>query len=325
MQEARINCKAILANLKKLQAESGKKIIPVVKADAYGHGAIEIVKFLQPDIVAVATISEAMALRQSGYKARIMAWIVLPEDLQTACENNIEIWVGNFFISTAIYASQWNPKCHLCIDIGMKREGFTIDEAQIVLQCGIDFVAIAAHLPEPDVDLSELKKFAHSSKLPVHLGGTCALRFAGEKWIASVRCGIGIYGYGFSQLQPVMTLHSKVVHTRKISAGEKISYDGVWQATEDCNIAVVAFGYADGFPRSATNGGYHVTIRGSKMEVVGRVCMDHILVKADDEVQIGDSVLVCDDFNDLSQKSDRSIYELLTAVGSRVKRIYLRH
>ena len=327
---AKINLDAICHNMEAmhrlLQPET--KMIGVIKADGYGHGAIEIAQAIEElDYVwgfAVATADEAMALRRRGVQKPILILgYVFSEHDNMLIEQDIRPTI--FMLETAKRLSEKASNLHkdlavhVAIDTGMSRIGMQVtkDSAEEIAQIAklphIVVEGIFTHFARADETDKEFTKhqFREFEKMialtkeagvsiPFHhcsnSAGIVDLPYAN---LDIVRAGITLYGLWPSDevqkdridLMPAMELKSRVVYVKQLEAGRSISYGGTYVTKKEQKIATIPVGYGDGYPRSLSNKG-SVLIRGKRAPICGRVCMDQFMVDVTDipDVQIGDEV-----------------------------------
>ncbi|MDN3653766.1 alanine racemase [Thalassotalea ponticola] len=348
---ATIDTAALLHNYQCIKnIAPASKVLAVLKANAYGHGLVQIAKALpQANAFGVARIEEALELRQGG----IVQPIVLLEGffdkqhLPIIAANNLQTVVHNRQQLEALEQADVEDAIQvwLKIDTGMHRLGIEPDECaefyQRLRQCKVvkDNLRLMSHLACAD-DL-ESEQTRHQQQLFEQITAP----FSGERTLANsaaicawpechyqwVRPGLMLYGIDprISEgalpidLQPVMTLHSSLIAIRHIKAGESIGYSAAWQAKQDTCIGVVAIGYGDGYPRHAQNG-TPVLINGREVPLVGRVSMDMITVdlgvaakdKIGDHVELWGKNL---NINRVAAHATTIAYELLCNISRRVK------
>ncbi|WP_112262310.1 alanine racemase [Lentzea terrae] len=294
----------------------------VVKADGYGHGAVEVARAaLEAGATWLGSCStqEALALRAAGIRAPILAWLDAPdEDLAAGIAADVDMSVSSLQdlrrIEQAAEEADARPRLHLKIDTGLSRNGCQPqDWPELVDQAKKhDVVAIWSHLAcadeigHPSVDL-QAKRFddayeiakAHGLDPKRHIANSAALLTRPDLHFDIVRPGIAIYGLNpvptDHDLRPVMSYRSHVALTKRIPAGESVSYGMTWTAQNDTTLALVPAGYADGVPR-ALSGRMEVLLDGKRRPVVGRVCMDQIVVDCgNDEISEGAEVVLFGD------------------------------
>jgi len=349
---AEVSLDAISHNYRTLQSRVGGScnVVCIVKADAYGHGSVEVAKHLESvgaTFFAVATIPEAIDLRDAGIKSDILVLgYSSVRELYHAMRYNITVAV----VSEAA-ASEYNSavpaekklRCHLKIDTGMSRFGVPGTELNISAYPNLQFEGVFTHLPVSD-ELSpesieytkiEIENFRHIAgyyNLPFsHCANSGAVASHPDSYAAPfnlVRPGIALYGhYDGLDLIPVMRLFTRIFQIHSVKPGDSVGYGQTWQALRDSKIAVLGIGYADGYRRALSNIG-EVYINGCNAPIVGRVCMDLTMIDVTDvpNVEVGDIVEMFGEnikLESLAQKAGTITYELLTNVGKRVPRIYI--
>jgi alanine racemase len=298
------------------------KICMPVKADAYGHGAVEVSRCALEagvEYLAVAGVSEAANLRAAGITAPIMLFSqALPEELPGIVSLELTPFVSDAgFIDKAADAAEHAEKklsVHIKVDTGMRRLGCRPDEAaslaaKIAASKTLSLGGVATHLavsdsPDPDntaYTKEQLNRFREtvssiekSGVNPgiVHAANSGALVFHEDSYFDMIRPGIFLYGYspaasvkGGLSAEPVMELRSRVVFIREIKKGESVSYGRTWTAPEDTFIGVIPVGYADGFPRLLSNN-HSVLIKGRAYPLAGRICMDQCMVNLGSKTEV---------------------------------------
>ncbi|KAA9149112.1 alanine racemase [Microbacterium lushaniae] len=329
MREARIDVEAIADNVRHLRRLTDAEIIAVVKADAYGHGALRCaVAALQGGAsrLGVAEIAEALRLRREGITAPILAWLHAPgTSFAEAVEQDIEVGVSGIdqLLQAAAAASGDRPAAvHLKIDTGLSRNGVPPAEYRVVFaeaarleRIGrLRVVGLFSHLSNASAadDLAALRVFeeavVEAASLGLnpplrHIAATHAAIALPETRLGCVRIGIGLYGLSpFADrtsadlgLRPAMTLRAAVAAVRRVPAGQGVSYGYAFRAPRDTTLALVPLGYADGVPRQASGAG-PVTIGGRRFSVAGRIAMDQFVVDVGDTpVAVGDEVVLFGD------------------------------
>ncbi len=327
-----------------------KTIIPVVKADAYGLGAVSVVDRLIKEganLFAVSLVEEAIELREAFPKIDIMIIGILTEsDLEVCSKHNFIVSITNEPLMNAIKHLKTPIRCQIKLDTGMNRLGFkqTQDFIDFVnkfkLYPHISFEGIYTHFADSggneDFTMKQLYAFNQCLKLltfapnMIHVSNTSAsLRFEQTfKATTHVRTGIGIYGltpenqdYG---LKNVMTLKTKVTNIKPLTKGEAIGYGLTYVAERDGLIATLPIGYADGYLRAYQ--GHYVSINQRKYPVVGRISMDITLIEVDHHVNIGDEVALMGNqqisIDDAADHIGTINYEVLCNITKRVPRVY---
>lgn len=365
---ARIDLNALEHNLNALKAclGEGVRFMAVVKANAYGHGSIRVSGFLEDkvDCFAVACIEEAIELRDSGitkpilvlsYTAPYLYGDLIDFDI-TATIFNLE--EANVLSEVALRKGK-KVKVHVPVDTGMGRIGVSPDDtgADILLEIsrlpGVYLEGLFSHYACADCKDKEdalcqtnlFDRFialleARGVFIPIkHICNSAgAMDFT--KQYDMCRLGIALYGLYPSdemdmekvKLIPAMEVISHVVHVKTVPKGFKISYGHIYTAPSERKIATVSIGYADGYNRCFTEGGY-VLIHGRKAPVVGRVCMDQIMVDITDipDVAVGDHAVIlgknggaCITAEDLGSMCHSFNYEVVCNFMPRVHRVYYK-
>ena len=327
---AKIDLDVIMSNMEhmKQNLKLGTKIMAVIKADGYGHGAVPIAQMLEEISYvwgfAVATLDEAIVLRAEGIQKPILVLgCVFPEQYMEMLKHDIRMNVYTEEMAEAIsnMAEQENMTAymHIKLDTGMTRLGFDISKESvdaITRIAGLKNVCmegIFTHFAKADetdkefthrqisdfVWMVEKLKENHVKFQYEHCANSAAIIDVPEANFDLVRSGISTYGLYPSEevqkdnvmLKTALEMKSHVAFVKEIPAGTPISYGGTYISERDMKIATIPVGYADGYPRSLSNVGY-VLIRGKKAPIVGRVCMDQFMVDVTDidGVSFGDAV-----------------------------------
>ncbi len=303
-------------------AASGATTMAVVKADGYGHGAADVAAAaLQAGASAlgVCSVDEALALRHGGIDAPVLAWLHAPgEDLAAGVAAGIDLGVYSTgqldTAAAAAAATARTARVHLKVDTGLTRGGAYRSEWPDLVRAaagtrGVEVVGIWSHLAHADDPghpiieqqvryFNEAYEVARNAGLrPLrHLANSAVTLTRPDLHYDMVRPGIAVYGlspvpgedYG---LVPAMTLRSQVALLKRVPAGEGVSYGHVWHTERETTLALVPAGYADGVPRVLT-GRLDVWLAGRRRPVVGRVCMDQVMVDCgDDPVPVGAEVV----------------------------------
>ncbi len=333
------------------QKLDGKTIIPVVKADAYGHGAVKIVSTLYnigARTFAVSLIEEAIELRNKFKDIDILIFgQVAIKDLPVISHNDITFTINDEMMISAVISSDLNLKFHLNVDTGMNRLGlksFTaiaqfmnkIKEKNNLILDGI-YTHLATSDSDKDYTMLQISKFQNIvEKLPykpamIHLSNSSSsIKY--EKYLnftTHARVGIMLYGLSLEKnitfLKPAMIFKTKINYIKLLKAHEFVSYNITYQAQNDETIAVLPVGYADGFIRM--NQGGHVSINKKKYEIIGRVCMDLTIIRIDNAVSLQDDVILMGDnvvtIDDVAKRLDTINYEVVCLISKRVPRIYV--
>ena len=365
---AEISLEAIGHNIREVKKRlpEGVKLLGVVKANAYGHGAVPVASYLenQVDYFATATIEEAVELRENGISAPILILgYVSPSQYGDLVEYDITQTIDSYAQALALEkeAARQNrkAKAHLAVDTGMTRIGFQVTEhdadeaAKIADLPHIELECMFTHFSCADQEdktycSMQMEKYDKMTALLAERGVTIPLRHicnsAGimefdDHRFEMVRSGIITYGIYPSEevkkerldLIPALSWKSHVIHVKEVGPGIGVSY-GATYVTEKpmTRIATVSAGYADGYPRALSNQGC-VLIHGKKAPIIGRICMDQMMVDVTDipDVQVEDVVtLVGTDgdetitIEEIANPAARFDYEMLCDISSRVTRVY---
>ncbi len=339
------------------------QLCAVVKADAYGHGAVAVARHLMRcgvDVLAVASVEEASQLRDAGIRSKILVFGDLTASETTeAIHLGLTATLGSLDATRILreaVAPEQTLRVHLKIDTGMRRIGFSPGElgqlAKLLAGTGIVIAGAYSHLAhgespghaslaEQRTELFDACQTLSEAGLAIpmrHLAGSAGLFSAPETHLDMVRTGIALYGglphpsYASRvSLKPVMEVLTRVVQVRKIQAGDGIGYGHTWRAPRDSRIAVLPIGYGQGYLRSLSNRGYTM-VRGRLAPVVGTVSMDQTMIDitAAGSVKPGDEVTLwggpqegAPDVMELAERAGTIGYELLTRVGNSIPRTYV--
>ncbi|MHA8137854.1 alanine racemase [Lactobacillaceae bacterium Scapto_B20] len=321
-----IDRKALFHNINNeaRRLDANTEMFMVVKANGYGHGAVEVAKVAKnagATGFCVAILDEALELRAAGFIEPILVLgVTRPSDLLIAAQQNISVTLpSQMWLKAAINELSQNAnhaklKVHIALDTGMGRIGFqSIDEMQSALHLVtdnpnlIDIEGIFTHFSTADakdtdyfnLQVNRFKQFM--AALPdkpryVHVSNSATSLWHQECNGNMIRFGVAGYGLNPSgnelkppyELQPAMSLVTEVVHCKLVSAGRSIGYGATYTADRDQWIATIPIGYADGYVRSLQN--FHVLIEGQFCPIVGRICMDQFMVRIPTEYPIGTKV-----------------------------------
>ena len=366
--QADINLDAIRYNIKTVQALNpvDRKTLLVIKADAYGHGSVTLAKEMDDlaDYFAVATMDEAVELRNAGIVKPILILGYTDEsEYEAAVNNDITLAIydaeeGELLSKTALKLGK-KAKVHIKVDSGMSRIGFQctesdVEEAMKLLSMdGLDVEGIFTHYAKADYEnksdaMTQYEKFSWFVKTMEDRGADFKIRHidnsAGAMEIHSegfdmMRLGIVIYGLYPSEeidksvvLKPAMTLKSRVVHIKTLEAGRGIGYGWTYVTDKPTKVATVSVGYADGYPRALSNNG-RVLIHGQYAPILGRVCMDQIMIDVTDidDVKIRDEVVLFGtqgenhiSIEEVAEPANSFNYEMACHVSRRVPRVYFK-
>jgi alanine racemase len=369
-----VDLDAIAANVRVLaEAARGAALMAVVKADAFGHGAVPVARAALASgasWLGVARIEEAVALRAAHLEAPILAWLLEPGRIPAALARGIDVSASSTAdlegIARAAEIAGRRARVHLKLDTGLHRAGVPPSSWRPVLRDAarlestrlLRVVGVWSHLSHGDVVghpeiARQQERFADGVAVArrfgirpevTHLASTGALLQQGPVGGTLARVGAGVYGIdvfggtlGACPLGPALTLATRVVAVRDISAGEGVGYGHGWVAERATRLALVALGYADGLPRGAV--GSRMLLHGRSVPVVGRISMDQAVLDAGDApVAVGDPVVVfgrgrpehsqiaepAPTVDDWARWAGTIPHDVLTGIGTRVERRYVR-
>ena len=350
MRSVEVDLAAIRSNYQLLKNTfAPAKVMAVVKANAYGHGMLQVAKALESagvDALGVADVQEAISLRMSGIKSRIVCWLILPADLELAADHDIEVGISTFEQLAAVTE---NNKIHIKLDTGLGRNGFAeADLDRLVSELsGREVIGIFSHLSNTSETEDRVQKDKFDQAVDKirragvafserHLAASAASISYPDFHYEMVRCGIAIYGLTPFEdrelplaLQPAMRVVAKLINVKKVSVGQGVSYGYRYVTDKPTTLGLVPFGYGEGMPRISV--GHNVLIAGKLYPVVGRVAMDQFVVDlAGDEPAIGEDVVIFGlpargepTAEQLGQSSQSINYEIVTRIGGRANRVYL--
>ena len=360
----KIDLDAISRNFDAVREKSGAPVMAVIKADAYGHGAIQIARLLdrKAAFFGVSSMLEAMELRRAGLRTPILILGHTPvQAFTTAIMENIRPTIYRYedavALSEAAQAIGLTAYFHIAVDTGMSRIGFQVTEedadlcAKILQLPCLQAEGIFSHFATADhADLSRAQKQAalfdrfcdmlqnRDIHIPIrHLNNSAGLMNFNRHY-EMVRSGIITYGMYPSEevspdllkLEPALQWLSRVTHVKTLGAGREVSYGGTFTTTRDTVIATIPVGYADGYRRSLS-GKFHVLIRGQKAPILGRICMDQMMVDVTHipGVTVNDKVVLVGKYGpeeitmeQIAAAAGSFNYEFVSGISRRVPRIY---
>ncbi|WP_238007577.1 alanine racemase [Dactylosporangium sp. AC04546] len=363
--QVRVDLDAIRHNVATLRdyLAPGTRLMTVVKADAYGHGMLPVARAaLQAgaDWLGVATLDEAITLRDAGITAPVLAWLHSPDrPLHDAIERDIDLSAasidGLLEITQSARKAKKPAKVHLKIDTGLSRGGAAQKDWPALLERAAkaagdgdaEIKAVWSHLAcadEPGHPSTARQLAAFHDALEAaerhgirpelrHLANSAATLTLPETHFDLVRVGLSTYGLSPIEgagpdLRPAMSVHARVALVKEVPVGEGVSYGHTYKTLKDTTLALVPLGYGDGVPRAASSRG-PIWLAGKVRRIVGRVCMDQVVVDCgDDEVRPGDEAILIQrggpTADDWALACDTINYEIVTRMGSaRTPRIYV--
>ncbi|WP_372778674.1 alanine racemase [Litorivivens sp.] len=347
---AEIKLSALSHNLAQVRQCAPKaKVISMIKADAYGHGLVEVGKQLAPeaDMLGVARLSEAQTLRNQGISAPIllMGTLLSDEALRYCATHRIALAIHTLAQARQVAALGIPMELWLKLDTGMNRLGLSeveLHQAHQVLSTAkaAHSLNLMTHFSSADEDSApitteQIDRFDrvanHYPNLSRSLANSAAIISAERSHREWVRPGIMLYGSNPTaipmDLMPVMTLKSRILAVKSVSAGESVGYNGKWTASRDSRIAAIGIGYGDGYPRQLPNS-TPVLVNGHRFPVVGRISMDICSIDITDstlQINEGDNVTLWGEglpADDIAPLANTISYHLFTGVTSRVPRLY---
>ena len=362
----KIDLDAILRNFDAVREKAGVPVMAVVKADAYGHGAIQVARLLEGKCAffGVSSMLEAMELRQAGLSTPILILghtpvNAFPTAVREGIRPTIFRWEDALALSEAAVAAGVSAPFHFAVDTGMSRIGFQARPeaadicARIAALPGLKAEGLFSHFATADcADLSRAEKQAEKFaafdamlkdrgvEIPLrHLDNSAGLMNFDCRY-EMVRSGIVTYGMypstevdpGLLKLEPALQWLSRVTHVKTLEPGREISYGGTYVTTRPTVVATIPVGYADGYRRNLS-GRFYVLIRGRKAPILGRICMDQMMVDVTDipGVEPNDRVVLVGRYDDeaitmeeISARADSFNYEFVCGISRRVPRIYVQ-
>lgn len=365
---AEIDLDAIGFNLRQIKSLVGQgvKICPAVKADGYGHGAVPVSRVVLEHgahMLGVATIEEAVELREAGITAPILLLQrIFPDQASECVHFDVRPTVCDLEFAMALSHTAERlgktSKVHIKVDTGMGRLGVSPEEAvdfalSVSKLPGLEIEGVFTHFPSSgDADLSfsrqQINLFTgitnrireEGINFPLrHMANSAAILNLPDSYFDMVRPGIMLYGLHDTkhlvrdvELRQAMTLKTKIVFLKQLPPGASVSYGRTFTTKRRTLVATIPIGYADGYSRSLSNRA-PALVRGMRVPVIGRVCMDQVMLDVTDvpEVSVGDEVVLYGrqggEFISIEEIADLQgtiADEVITTVGKRVPRVYSR-
>jgi alanine racemase len=356
---AEVDLKSLSHNLGVVRKKTGSSsTLAVVKANAYGHGAVEISNHLLKNDVSklgVAFTAEGISLRESGITCPILVFFDR-DNLRECIEYGLTpvVFDSAYAKKISSEACRLNIRIsvHVKVDTGMGRVGIMADKAlseiaKIASLKNISIEGLMSHFSEADLKdktfaRKQIKRFvslvrdfkkAKISFQYLHMANSAAVLDMPDSYFNMVRPGIMLYGYAYDDakgLKPVLSLKSKIILIKTVPRGTPVSYGRTFITRRKSKIATIALGYADGYSRRLSNIG-EVLINGNRAPVAGRICMDTTMVDITDipganynseVVLIGRQGKERITAQDIAEKTGTIPYEVLTSIGQRVTRVY---
>lgn len=334
------------------------KLVCMIKADAYGAGAVEIAKTLQDhrvDYLAVAVADEGVTLRKNGITSNIMVMNPEMSAFKTMFDYDLEPEVYSFRLLDALVREAQkegisNFPVHIKLDTGMHRLGFDpmVDMPELIKrlksQSSVIPRSVFSHFVGSDCDsfdefsAHQFELFCHGSELLCnafphkilrHIDNSAGIEHFPERQLDMCRLGLGLYGYDSrdnSMINNVTTLKTTILQIHDVKAGETVGYSRRGKIEHDSRIAAIPIGYADGLDRHLGNRHCYCLVNGQKADYVGNICMDVAMIDVTGiDCREGDQVTIFGEqlpVTVLSDAIDTIPYEVLTGISSRVKRVY---
>ena len=356
-----VDLASIRHNVRTLRELTGVASMTVVKADGYGHGMVEVARAAREagsEWIGVATIDEALRLRASGDRGRLLCWLTVPgDDWAAAIDADIDVTAYSVAELDAIAATGRPARVQLKVDTGLSRGGATLESWPEVVSrarrgqvdgswrvTGIWSHFAASDEPGHPANDAQERAFRHALELAEgldpevrHLANSAAGILRPSSRFDLVRFGIASYGLDPAPgetpdlgLVPAMTVRAPLVSAKPIAAGAGVSYGHTWVADTPTTVGLVPLGYGDGVPRHASNAA-HVLVDGKQRVMRGRVCMDQFVVDLDGELpEPGTEVVLFGPGShgeptaqDWAEAAGTISYEIVTRMGGRPTRRYV--
>ncbi|MGN0941475.1 MAG: alanine racemase [Selenomonadaceae bacterium] len=359
-----VSLSAIRKNIEAIKSKiaDGAKFCAVVKADAYGHGAIAVAREAVnagADYLAVATLDEAIKLREAGF---LLPILILGPTQSVEADDVVHydvtqaVCTRELCYSLAVAARRQGKKAHvhLAVDTGMCRIGVRPEEAGAMAEYisgldGVELTGMFSHFALADARdkfvankaFERFKKamkdtMAHGVKVPIcHIANSAAILDMPETHLSMARAGVILYGLWPSdevkreiELVPAMSVKARISYVKTIHRDESVSYGAEFTAPYDMRVATIPIGYADGYTR-LFNGKAEVSVKGQRKKVLGRICMDQCMVDVSDidDVKVGDVVTVMGEggpsADELASWMGTINYEIVCMFANRLPRIYV--
>ena len=346
---AEVHLSRLLSNYREIQKfAGGKRVFAVVKANAYGHGSVPVATFLEKNTdvcgFAVATYEEGAELREGGVKREIIVMASpVAEGIKLAKDYNLTPVIYDF--EDLKYVKKLSIPFHVKVDTGMGRLGFLEqDWAKLLSELeNTPVLGIMSHFScageDENFTVRQFKKFSElagkfkklNPKLAVHIDSSASLPKGFNALATHCRVGIALYGskpypgYPLNLMQ-VMEVKAKLIHVKELPPGSPVSYSKTYKTPARERVGVTAFGYADGLPRNLSNRGY-MLVEGKRCPIRGVVCMDMTVISVERTTAVKGSTVTVSGarltFDELAKTAGTISYDIMCAVGSRVKRVYV--
>lgn len=362
-----IDLDAIGHNIEAVRQRAQVPVMAIIKADAYGHGAVELARYLDGycAFYGVSSILEALELRQAGIQKPLLilghtspSWF--PQAVELDIRPAIFRYEDGLALSQTAQALGRVAKFHFALDTGMSRIGFQVT-AEDADQCAriaalpqLEAEGLFSHFATADcADLTrarqQAERFARFDRMlkergvqiPLrHLDNSAGVMNFGCQY-EMVRSGIVTYGMypsdevnpALLELRPALRWETRITHLKTLEPGREIGYGGTYTTTRPTRVATLPVGYADGYRRSLS-GKFHVLIRGRRAPILGRICMDQMMVDCTHipEAQVGDTVVLVGrsgqeqiTVEEIAAQGNSFNYEFVCGISRRVPRVYLQN
>ena len=366
---AEINLLALAHNFRAIKSllAPQTKFLASIKANAYGHGAVRLAQELEhlgADMLGVACVYEAIELRKAGIKLPILNMApTFADEAAAVIEYNFIATVFSFEIakkiSDAAVRQGKNAKIHIKVDTGMSRAGVVASDvvkliSDIKILPNLEIEGLFTHFADADApssDATEIQLQIFNKvlqdlkdaqiKIPlIHAANSAGSLLWPQSHFDMVRVGMALYGHSPSddenlklpvKLEPIMTLKTYISHIKIVPKNTAISYGGIFRTKKESVIATLASGYADGIRRAPQNWG-EVLCCGKRVPIVGRICMDQMMIGVSEivDAKIGDEVVLIGRQGDerisawdVAKRAATSVYEVLPAIATRVTRTFI--
>lgn len=344
-----ISRKNLLFNFDFFKKETGLKVWPVLKSNAYGHGIRQVTEILEErdfEYLVVDGYHEVLEIRKITKRPVLMIGPIRPQNLARIKWKNLAIMVDNKETIKVLGRLNKKINLHLKVNTGMNRQGVDVDEVGEIIKLikkypKLKLEGIYSHLAQADeIDNKktefQLKQFEKAIDIVnnagfkpkfCHLAASAgALKIKSNK-LNAIRLGIGLYGLENKKLKPVLSFRSCFTTIRRIKKGEKVGYGGTWQAKKDTNIGVIPVGYNEGLDRRLSNKGL-VKYKNKFFPIAGRVCMNLAMVDLENtKVKLFDEVEIISNnrkdknsIENMAKQSETISYDLLVKINNLVRR-----
>ncbi len=360
-----IDLDAIRHNIQEVKKRAGVPVMAIIKADAYGHGAVEIARHLDEDCAffGVSSMLEALELRRAEIEKPILILgytpvEAFPDAIRLGIRPTIFHYEDALALSLVAQKLGLTAHFHFAVDTGMSRIGFQVTPedadicAAIARLPGLDPEGLFSHFATADcADLTrarrQMEQFDRFYEMLQARGVSVKIRHLDNSaGVMNFRCkyemvrsGIVTYGMYPSDevdpqaldLRPALRWESRITHLKTLEAGREIGYGGAYTTTAPTRVATIPVGYADGYRRSLS-GRFYVLIRGKKAPILGRICMDQMMVDVTEipEAQLNDTVVLVGSsaeeritVEEIAARQDSFNYEFVCGISRRVPRVYL--